>query len=163
MSGPIVAGWKEYADFPEWGLRRVKVKLDTGARSAAIGVRLCAVIDKPDGTHEAELHLAPYRRNPHRVTVVRVPVLGFKVVKSSHGSPTIRPVVEVLFRLGPVTRRVRATVSDRTGMLVPVLLGRLALAPEFVVDPGRKYMLNPDSPQRHKAHTKDHQEDEKEQ
>ena len=25
---PIIAGWKEYADFPGWGLRRVKVKLD---------------------------------------------------------------------------------------------------------------------------------------
>ena len=39
-------------------------------------------------------------------------------------------------------QRVRATVADRSGMLVPVLLGRLALAPEFVVDPGRKYVLS---------------------
>lgn len=141
MPGPIVAGWKEYADFPEWGLRRVKVKLDTGARSASIGAALCAVIDNPDGTREAELHLAPHRRRPDRVTVVRVPVVGFKTVKSSHGDPTVRPVVEVQVRLGPVTRRVRATVSNRAGMLVAVLLGRLALAPEFVVDPGRKYVL----------------------
>jgi hypothetical protein len=141
MTAPIVAGWKEYADFPEWGLRRVKVKLDTGARSAAIGARLCVVFDNPDGTQEAELHLAPYRRRPERVVVVRVPVVGFKVVKSSCGDPALRPVVEVLVRLGPVAKRVAATVADRTGMLIPVLLGRLALAPEFVVDPGRKYVL----------------------
>src|SRR5581483_10820095 len=36
---PVTVGWKEFADFPDWGLRRVKVKLDTGARSAAVGVR----------------------------------------------------------------------------------------------------------------------------
>jgi hypothetical protein len=138
---PLVAGWKEYADFPGWGLRRVKVKLDTGARSACIGVRRCAVIDLPDGGREAELHLAPYRTHPGRVTVVRAPVVGFKRVRSSCGAPTYRPVIEVVVRLGPVTKTVRATVADRSGMLVPVLLGRHAVAPEFVVDPARKYVL----------------------
>jgi hypothetical protein len=141
MPTPLTAGWKEYADFPGWGLRRVKVKLDTGARSACIGVRHFAVVERPDGTREAELHLAPYRRRPDRVIVVRVPVVGFKRVRSSCGRPTERPVVEVELRLGPVTKVVRATVADRSGMLVPVLLGRHALAPEFVVDPARKYVL----------------------
>lgn len=138
---PITAGWKEYADFPEWGLRRVKVKLDTGARSAAIGVRDCRLFVVPGG-HEAELTLAPYRRRPDRVRVVRVPVVGFKAVRSSCGEAVPRPVVELTFRLGPVTKRVAATVADRSRMLVPVLLGRLALAPEFVVDPGAKYVLS---------------------
>jgi hypothetical protein len=159
---PITAGWKEYADFPDWGLRRVKVKLDTGARSAAVGVRDCRLVEVPGG-HEAELTLAPYRRRPNRVTVVRVPVVGFRAVKSSCGQAEQRPVVELTFRLGPITKRVAATVADRSRMLIPVLLGRLALAPEFVVDPARKYVLSgpkpPDSPQRHRDHTKGHQED----
>jgi hypothetical protein len=68
-------------------------------------------------------------------------VVGFKAVKCSRGFVEQRPVVEFVYRLGPVTRRARATVADRSRMLVPVLLGRLALAPEFVVDPGRKYVL----------------------
>ena len=137
---PITAGWKEYADFPEWGLRRVKVKLDTGARSAALGVQQFRLLDGPGGP-EVELFLAPYRRRPDRTTLVRVPVVGFASVKCSRGDTEQRPVVELVYRLGPVTRRARATVADRSRMLVPVLLGRLALAPEFVVDPGRKYVL----------------------
>jgi hypothetical protein len=138
---PITAGWKEYADFPAWGLRRVKVKLDTGARSAAIGVRRCVLVG-PDEACVAELHVAPYRRRPHREVVVRVPVVGFKVVRSSGGEAERRPVIEVEFRLGPVAKRVRATVSDRSRMLVPVILGRHAIGPEFVVDPGRKFVLS---------------------
>jgi hypothetical protein len=159
---PITVGWKEFADFPDWGLRRVKAKLDTGARSAAVGVREYRLIEVPGG-HEVELVLAPYRRRPGRVVVVRVPVVGFRAVRSSNGTAELRPVVELVFRLGPVTRRVPATVADRSRMLVPVLLGRLALGPEFVVDPARKYVLSgtktPDSPQRHEGHTKGHQED----
>jgi hypothetical protein len=137
---PITVGWKEFAEFPDWGLRRVKVKLDTGARSAAVGVRECRLIEVPAG-NEVELTLTPYRRRPERITVVRVPVIGFRAVRSSNGTVEQRPVVELTFRLGPVTKRVPATVADRSRMLVPVLLGRLALAPEFVVDPAQKYLL----------------------
>jgi len=138
---PITAGWKEYADFPDWGLRRVKVKLDTGARSAAVGVREYRLVEVPGG-HEVELVLTPYRKRPEWVTMLQVPVIGFRVVRSSCGEAVRRPVVELLYRLGPVTRRVPATVADRSRMLVPVLLGRLALGPEFVVDPARKYLIS---------------------
>ncbi|HUR53071.1 MAG TPA: RimK/LysX family protein [Gemmataceae bacterium] len=137
---PITAGWKEYADFPAWGLRRVKVKLDTGARSAAIGVRRCVLVGGPDAC-VAELHVAPYRRRPTREVVVRVPVVAFKRVRSSDGTTEERPVVEVELRLGPVTKLVRATVANRTRMLVKIILGRHALAPDFVVDPDRKFLL----------------------
>lgn len=137
----ITAGWREFADFPSLGLRRVRVKLDTGARSAAIGARHFELVER-DGRTEVELHLAPYRKRPARTVVVRVPVVGFAVVKSSCGEIERRPVIELEIRLGPVTKRVRATVADRSRMLVPVLLGRTALAPEFVVDPNRKYVLS---------------------
>ena len=137
---PITVGWKEYADFPAWRLRRVKVKLDTGARSAAIGVHRCVIVGSGEGC-EAELHVAPYRRRPQRVVVVRVPVVGFKSVRSSDGTTERRPVIEVDVALGPVTKRVRATVANRSRMLVKVILGRHALGPEFVVDPARKFLL----------------------
>jgi hypothetical protein len=137
---PITAGWKEFADFPGLGLRRVKVKLDTGARSAALGARAFTLFEAPGG-HEVELHFAPYRRHPERMVTVRLPVVGFKTVKATTGVAELRPVIEVRLRLGPVTKTIRATIADRSRMLVPVLLGRNALAPEIVVDPGQKYLL----------------------
>ncbi len=142
MPPTVTAGWKEYADFPEWGLRRVKVKLDTGAKSACIGVVRCELIAAAGGGHVAELHIAPDRLRPDRVTVVRAPVVRFVRVRNTGGEEHVRPVVELELRLGPVRKRVRATVSDRSKMLVKVLLGRTALAPEVAVDPGRKYLLS---------------------
>lgn len=138
---PITAGWREFADFPGWGLSRVRVKLDTGARSAAVGVR-SFTLSEVQGRAEVELCLAPYRRRPDKVVVVRVPVAGFTMVRSSTGQLERRPVIEVDVRLGPIAKRVRATVADRSRMLVPILLGRTALAPEFVVDPSRRYVLS---------------------
>ena len=59
---PLVAGWKEKAAFPDWHVRRLTVKLDTGAATGAID---CAEIDdRDDGTVRfvIRLHRAQRRR-----------------------------------------------------------------------------------------------------
>jgi hypothetical protein len=137
---PVTIGWKEYAEFPEWGIRGVKVKMDTGARTSALDV-LSYELRSEDRGPVAELLLALDRRHPQRRTRLRVPVLGMAVVRNSAGMCEERPVVETTIRLGPVTKRVRLTITNRSHMLFRVILGRTALAGDFVVDVSRKYLL----------------------
>jgi hypothetical protein len=139
MTTPV--GWKEFIDLPDWGLRQVKAKLDTGARTTAIGATGCVLVAKADGSYEAELTLALYRKWPDKLVTVRVPVVGFALVRNTGGHVEKRVVVETAVRLGPVTKTVRATVTDRSRMLTRVILGRSALTPEFAVDPSRKFVL----------------------
>jgi hypothetical protein len=138
--GPILIGWKEYVEFPEWGLRRVKAKVDTGARTSALDVTRY-VLERRAGGLVARMELALNRRRPDRLATVETPVLRLAVVTSSDGVREERPVIEAAVRLGPVERRIRLTVTDRSGMLFPMLLGREALAGSFVVDVSRKYVL----------------------
>jgi hypothetical protein len=137
---PRVIGWKEYVEFPDWGLRRVKAKIDTGARTSALGVMGYELQESPDGL-VAVLRLAPSRRHPERVAVVRAPVLRTVVVRNSGGVKEHRPLVETRVKLGPVTKVVRLTITYRSGMLLPMILGRQALAGEFIVDVSRKFVL----------------------
>ena len=37
-TSPLLIGWREYVGFPEWDVRRIKVKIDTGARTSALDV-----------------------------------------------------------------------------------------------------------------------------
>jgi hypothetical protein len=140
-AGPLTVGWKEYLDFPEWGLRRVKVKIDTGARTSALGVLGYELVETPGGGQGVRARLAPYRRRPGRVAVVEAPVLETVVVRNSGGVCEPRPVVEALVCLGPVCKRVRLTLANRAGMCFPMILGRKALEGDFVVDVGKKYLL----------------------
>ena len=140
-AGKLIVGWKEYVEFVDWPLRRVKAKIDTGARTSALGVSGYDLQESPGGELVAVLRLATSRRHPERVTVVRVPVLRTVVVRNSGGVKEQRPLVETRIRLGPVTKVVRLTVTYRAGMICPMILGRQALAGEFIVDVSRKYVL----------------------
>jgi hypothetical protein len=145
-TSPLLIGWKERIDFPEWKLRRVKVKIDTGARTSAIGAVYYEVLELPGQGRIAELVLAPDRRAPDRQVRVRAPVLGTAVVRNSAGQCETRPIVVTPVRLGPLTKVIRLTVTNRSQMLFPVILGRLALAGDCIVDVSRKYLLRKKRP-----------------
>jgi hypothetical protein len=138
---PLVLGWKERIDFPDWGLRRVRVKVDTGARTSALGAVYYELRDLPDQGRVADVVLALDRKNPERRVTVRVPVLATVVVTNSSGQREQRPLVEARVRLGPLTKTIRLTVTNRCQMRFPVILGRQALAGDCVVDVNRKYAL----------------------
>jgi len=138
---PITIGWKERIDFPDWGLRRVKAKIDTGARTSALGAVYYELLDLPGQGRVADLVLALDRRAPERQVRCRVPVSGIVVVCNSAGQRETRPVVETRVRIGPLTKVVRLTITNRSAMRFPVILGRLALAGDCVVDVSRKYLL----------------------
>ncbi len=139
---PLLIGWKEHADFPEWGLRKIRVKVDTGARTSALDVAGYTVLPNPEGEPLLEMRLALHRHRPHRVEVVRTPVLKFVTVRNTSGRGEQRPLIETILRLGPVCKPVRLTVTDRSGMRFPVILGRTALAGDFLVDVSRHHLLH---------------------
>ena len=62
-------------------------------------------------------------------------------VRPFERDPEPSPLIETLVRLGPVVKRVRLTVANRAGMRFRVIVGRQALARDFVVDVGKTYLL----------------------
>jgi hypothetical protein len=142
-SRPLLIGWKERIDFPEWKLRRVKVKIDTGARTSALDVLSYDLRETRDRGLIAEIRLALRPKLPERVKVIQVPVLGMVVVSHPNGLCEQRPIIETTLQLGPITKRVRITLTNRSKMLFRMILGRKALEGDFIVDVSKKYLLGP--------------------
>jgi hypothetical protein len=141
LSEPLTIGWKEFVDFPEWGLRRIKVKVDTGARTSALDVVSYDLWESAGLGLRARLRLALSRKHPGRLTTVQADVLRMVVVRNSSGMREQRPLIEASIRLGPVTKRIRLTITNRAGMRFRMILGREALRNDFVVDVSKKYLL----------------------
>ncbi|HZT83528.1 MAG TPA: RimK/LysX family protein [Gemmataceae bacterium] len=138
---PLPVGWKEHVAFPEWGVRRVRAKVDTGARTSALGVGGYELWEDAGRGTMVRLRLALSRKHPERQKVVEAPVLRTVVVRNSAGVPERRPVIEALARLGPVEKRILLTLTYRPAMRFRLILGRQALAGDFIVDVSKKYLL----------------------
>lgn len=137
LQRPIVIGWKERIDLPDFGLRRVKVKIDTGARTSALSAAYYVLRIDAEGRQVVDIALALGRRGSLQISA---PVVRMAKVKCTGNRSEARPVIETRLRLGPVEKMVRFTLTDRSHMLTAVILGRQALADDFLVDVRRKFL-----------------------
>lgn len=145
----LAVGWKEYLDLPEMGLFRLKAKMDTGARTATLHIDSIEVLEVlPDGSERAEIVVSPDRRRPEWHVRAEVRVIKRMRVVDSGGHPEVRPVIETELVLGPVRKRVLVTLTDRSGMLFRMILGRKALEGDFRVDVAGKYLCRKWHPRR---------------
>lgn len=136
-------GWKEEADLPDWGIQGLRVKLDTGARTSALHVRDIREVGS-HVHHGTTLPIVSFevllsRRNPPRTVRVDAPVVGTKSVRDTGAKAQRRPVVRTRLVCGPIDADIDITLTDRTGMIFRMLLGRGALAGRVTVDPEAGY------------------------
>lgn len=132
-----VIGWYEYVDFPDWEVRGIKAKVDTGARTSALHVS--SVRKLRNGLVRFEVVLN--RTRSHARLVVEAPVLRRTVVRSSTGVNRTRYIVPVRIRLGEVEKTVEVGLVSRDKMLFRMLLGRSAFSGEFLIDASRHCVL----------------------
>lgn len=148
-------GWKEYLDLPELGLYRLKAKVDTGARTSTLHVDTLTVLEElPDGSQRVELVMSPDRHRPEHKVRAEARVLRRMRVVDSGGHPEVRPVIETEMVLGPVRKRILITLTDRSGMLFRMILGRKALEEDFGVDVSTKYRFRKSHPRRRASRPK---------
>lgn len=130
-------GWRERVELPDWGLRGVRAKIDTGARTSAIDVASIEHLEDGKIRFEVVARLGPERKTRW---VEAMPVRVSKI-KSSNGQLQERIVCQTRLRIGPVEQDIELSLVCRKRMLCRMLIGRLALADRFLVDSGRKYVL----------------------
>ena len=142
MNPPLVIGWRERLDFPDWGVRRTRVKIDTGARTSAINAVIREMRQRPDGTPTVVFEIGLFRNKVAKTRVVEAPLIKTIRVRCTSGETVERLVIETSICLGTVTKKIHLSIADRNRMLVPIILGRTALADDFLVDVSRKYVLS---------------------
>lgn len=141
---PVLIGWKEFLDLPELGLTGFKAKVDTGARTSALHVSNLVIGTRhPDGTADLAFDI-PLRRGPSHVVHATATMLREVKVTDSGGTSEVRPVIRTEMVLGAVRKPILITLTDRTGRLFRMLIGRKALEGDFVIDVAQKYLTGGD-------------------
>lgn len=126
-------GWRERVSLPSLGLGTIVAKIDTGASSAALHATDILLV----GAHVE--FTVPVNGRQQRC---RLPFKGSKRIKSSTGHSQHRALVETEVKIGPHRFAIDVTLTDRTDMGVPMLIGRRSIAGRFLVDPAHSYILS---------------------
>jgi hypothetical protein len=134
---PVVIGYAEYVDFPEWGIVGLRSKIDTGAKTSALHVSNIEELAGGRVRFDVRLH----RRKVDRTVHVEAKVLRSGRVRPSTGDAQTRMFVLATLRIGGIERQVELSLVDREQMIYRMLVGRMALGAGFLVDPTRRYVL----------------------
>lgn len=133
---PIVIGFVERVDLPEWGILRLRGKVDTGARTSALHVSNIREIGGGRVRFDVRLH----RKKTDRTVHVEAKIRRRGRVKASSGEVQTRIFVSTTLKIGPIERDIEVSLVDREKMIFRFLIGRSALG-RILVDANRRYVV----------------------
>lgn len=132
-------GWREWVALPDLGVARIKVKIDTGARSSALHAYGVERFSRR-GQDMVRFAIHPLQRSSKREVIAEAVMVDERVVKSSNGVQAVRPVIITLLELLGESWPIEVTLAPRDAMGFRMLLGRQAVRGRFLIDPGRSYL-----------------------
>lgn len=120
----LVIGWIENIDLPSLKLHDVRTKIDTGARTSALHAT----------------HIEPFQRDSeewvrfqvefdstHHSDPLEAPVYERREIKNTSGVPEERIIIRTRFRIADRTWTISVSLTDRSNMTFPMIVGRSAL------------------------------------
>lgn len=135
-SKPIL-GWREWLTLPDLGIRRIRAKIDTGARSSSLHVDSLDTFIA-DGRERVRFAIATGAVGD-RSAIVEAAVHDRRPVTDSGGHVSERIFLLTRIELAGQVFAVEINLTSRRDMSFPMLLGRSALRQRFMVDPARSF------------------------
>ncbi len=129
---PTTIGIFERVAFPEFGIRAAIAKIDTGAYTGALH---CSIITERNDDEGKVLVFKPLESDQ----LVQRENFVIRYVKSSNGAYQKRYFIDTQIDISGVTYPIILSLTDRSGMRWPVLIGRRFLRRNhFLVDVKKK-------------------------
>ncbi|WP_371157892.1 ATP-dependent zinc protease [Jannaschia sp. 2305UL9-9] len=147
MSKPkdiIIVGWMERISLPDLDLDNIPAKIDTGARTSALHATRIETFTR-DGAAWVRFRV----RHPGARSGVthEQPIHERRDIKNTSGVPEDRIVIRTDLLIAGHRWRIDLSLTDRTNMRSPIIVGRTALSAHNVAVHTRRTRLKKDPTQ----------------
>ena len=133
-----VIGRRELVVLPELEIEEIEAKIDTGAYTSAIHCSDIHEETDPNGNKVICVELLDPSHPQYNHKKLRFSEYDLRDIKSSFGEVQQRYVIRTTIGLFDEEIEAEFSLSDRSDMKYPVLIGRKLLKGRFIVDVSRK-------------------------
>ncbi len=132
-----IIGRIERVDFPDWNMFNIEAKIDTGAFSSSVHCHDIQEFQK-EGSPYIRFNLLDPEHPAYNDYLFELPIYDKREVKSSNGLTEVRFFIQTAIRMFDSTFEIELSLTDRSEMKYPILIGRKFLQNRFIVDVSRK-------------------------
>ncbi len=125
-------------DFPELELFEIEAKVDTGAFTSSLHCDHIREVDLPNGQRAVHFELIHENHPAYNHKAFQFTDFDLRTVKSSFGDVQERYVIRTKVIIHGQEIETEFSLSDRSDLKYPVLLGRTLLRKRFIVDVSKK-------------------------
>jgi hypothetical protein len=133
-------GWKEWCALPELHIPEIKAKIDTGACTSSLHAQVIS-ISEHQGQKFIHFRVFPEKSDRYAKKICKARLVANRFVMSSSGHREKRFVILTTVTVGSISFDTEITLTDRSPLRFRMLLGRLALRKNFVIDPAKTHLL----------------------
>ncbi len=141
----IVTGWREWVRLPLLGIRRIKAKIDTGARTSALHAFHLETFDN-NGEQWVRFKIHPKQNRVNLEKICEARIKDQRVVSDSGGHKEQRYIIETDLVLAGRRWPAEISLTARDDMRFRMLLGRTAMAGRVMVNPARSFLTRKPRP-----------------
>ena len=128
-------GWREWIYLPKYEDYAIKAKVDTGARTSALHA---TQIKEYDNNGNKLVSFRLHQSNKH--IEISTKLIRYLKITSSFGDSEIRPLIRLKIRLGERSWFTEVTLTKRTRMTYPMLIGRNTLMKKYLIHSHKSYL-----------------------
>lgn len=134
----LLIGWRETISLPDLGINRFKAKFDTGALTTALHATDIKHIEMQGRQF---VQFLPDHDGLDDVGECLLPILHRRKITNTSGIPEERFIVATTLQIGPYRGRIEVSLSDRSDMTFPIIIGRSAMrVMRLSIDPTRSWL-----------------------
>lgn len=137
-----IIGRRELVSLPQFDIDNIEAKIDTGAYTSAIHCSNIHEETTTDGTKMIALDLLDPSHPQYNHKKLRFSEYDLREIKSSFGEVQERYVIRTRIKFFDEEIEAEFSLSDRSDMKYPVLIGRKLLKNRFIVDVARKNLAH---------------------